>query len=162
MIASETPIPNDRDTLFSSGMTGEVPVGPEEESGAGTAAPPAGDPPGWIRYMPPLLRDLWERGLPLAFDSKTGEVAIDGFYRNGPMRTTINSDGTLTAIDRRGDKTRIATFDDLARLNFLWWRQAIKSHPDHHIAPKRPWIDFFIAHKLVRRVTMLVPVDETG
>lgn len=120
--------------------------------------------PGYLRYMPPLVQDLWARGAEIAMDGKTGEILIEGFYRNGAMRL-IDKGGAMVAIDKQERETPIKDFEDLALLNFRWWKLANGRTPNatqHYVVPNRPWLDLFVQRKWATRKVIYVPAEDGG
>ena len=127
---------------------------------AHTALPPVAPrvAPGYLNYMPPLIKEIWNQGASFTLDGTTGAVMVDGFYRNGPMKIEIRDAGAV-AIDKRNRETAIVTFQDLVDLNFQFWRQA-NSIKGTYVQPQRPWLDHFLATKKVKRQVLYVPADE--
>jgi hypothetical protein len=115
--------------------------------------------PGWLRFMPDVIRSLWDKGATFKMDGNSGEISLDGFYKNGPMRLLLRDEGVV-AIDRRGRETNIAKFEDLVELNFQFWRQA-NSQKNIYVQPQRPWLDGFLDKKLVKRQVIFIPADES-
>lgn len=112
-----------------------------------------------VKRMPALLQELWKKGVQFSLDSRTGDFLVEGFYTNGALRLSEQDDG-MQAVDKRGRKEHVVSFDDLARINFRWWR--LSTDKDRYIAPQRPWIDAFTQNKWVTRKVIFVPADDTG
>lgn len=119
---------------------------------------PQRDAPGYFRFMPPLVQELWNRGAELNLD-RSGEFLIEGFYRNGALRL-LERDGQMVAIDRRNRESVIQGFDDLARINHQWW--CASSKRGQYVVPNRPWLDHFIQNKWAKRQVIYVPALDAG
>lgn len=115
--------------------------------------------PAYLKRMPELIQDLWKRGVQFNIDTKVGDFLLDGFYTNGPLRLSEQDEG-MVAIDKRGRKEAISSFDDLARINFRWWR--LSTDKDRYMIPQRPWIDAFIQNKWVTRKVIYLPAEDNG
>lgn len=113
--------------------------------------------PGLLRFMPPLIQEFWAKKAYFNMD-QDGAIAMDGFYKNGPLRLDVKPDGSVVAIDKRGRETPIKSFDDLVTLNYFWWKQS--NTKTSYVVPQRPWIDSFTEKKLVKRKVIYLPIDE--
>lgn len=113
--------------------------------------------PGALRFMPPLIHECWTRRAYVTMDQE-GNLFMEGFYKNGAMKLEVLDNNQIVAEDRRGKKTTIKSFDDLVKLNYLWWKNSItkSSYP----IPGRPWADHFLEKGLVKRRVIFVPHDE--
>lgn len=133
-----------------------------EGAAAGLAPLPARAAPAFLRFMPDAIRELWNKGANFNLDGTSGEITLDGFYKNGPMRLVLRQEGKkegMVAIDKRGRETNIRGFDDLVELNYIHWRQA-NSQKNTYVQPSRPWLDAFLDKKKVKRQVFFVPADE--
>lgn len=113
--------------------------------------------PGLLGFLPPLIQEFWAKKAYFNIE-KDGSLSMEGFYKNGPMRLEIRANQQLVAIDRRGRETNISSFDDLADLNYQWWKNA--NTKTTYVEPTRPWVDSFIERKLVKRKVIFQPVDQ--
>jgi hypothetical protein len=121
---------------------------------------PQREAPGFLQFLPPFVRELWEKGVALNMDFASGALIIDGFYKHGPMRMVIRDGGKFVAIDQRKRETPIQSYDDLAKLNFAWWRRA--NTRGQVWTPVRPFHDTFLANKWAKRMVMIVPNEEVA
>lgn len=115
--------------------------------------------PGLLRFMPALIQELWARKAYFTME-KDGSLTMDGFYKNGPMRLEIRENDQLVAIDKRGRATKISSFEDLADINYFWWKNA--NTKTSYVEPTRPWVDNFVERKMVRRKVIFQPIDSEG
>lgn len=113
--------------------------------------------PGWAQWMPPLVQELWAKKAYFNLDA-SGELTMDGFYKNGSMRLKVQKDGSIIAIDKRNREEVIKSFDDLGMLNYRWWVQS--NSKSAYIMPPQPWLDFFRDKKLVKRQVIFLPIDQ--
>jgi hypothetical protein len=145
---SETTAPYEADPIQPA-------VAPQEPGhNAATVAP------GWLKFMPDLVRQLWDHGVRFSMNTTTGTIDVDGFYHHGPMSLEITPSGSLQAIDRKGVRTGITSYEDLARLNYDWWLQTTRNNRrDRYIIPGAPWLDTFVALRLAQRKIIVVPRD---
>ncbi|MCA8162046.1 hypothetical protein [Burkholderia cepacia] len=130
----------------------------DEEELAKPLAPTFAEGHGLLRFFPPTLRDMARAGVNFTLDN-SGAVTVNGFYKRGPLSIEIADDDSLTAIDRRGQKHPIRTYDDLVALNYRAWIQS--NTRGESFAPERPWLDAFIAKNWVKRQVIFVPRDPT-
>ena len=128
----------------------------DEEELAKPLAPTFAEGHGLLRFFPPTLRDMARAGVNFTLDN-SGAVTVNGFYKRGPLSLEIGDDDSLTAIDRRGQKHPIGTYDDLVALNYRAWIQS--NTRGESFAPERPWLDAFIAKNWVKRQVIFVPRD---
>lgn len=125
-------------------------------------ATPARTMPNFIKFFPPLIQDLFQRGVDITMDPKAGELLLDGFYDNGPLRLSEEND-RFKAIDKRNKSTPISNYDDLVMLNFEWWKITnAASKGKKYTPPNRPWLDSFKDKKLVKRSVIYIENDGTG
>ena len=118
--------------------------------------------PNFLKFFPPLIQDLWKRGVDITMDPKEGELLLDGFYDNGPLRLRFEND-RFKAIDKRAKVTPISSYDDLVMVNFEWWKAANAGTKNKkYTAPNRPWLDAFKEKKLVKRSVIYVENDGQG
>lgn len=122
--------------------------------------------PWFIESLPPLFADLWREGIEFQLDSK-GNLSMTGFYKHGPMQVDVvrgkgagNAGSQTYTVDKRGRRTSFSTIDELARINFEWWRQA-NSRKNQYVVPDRPWADLFAKNGWVKRQVIYVPVDNS-
>lgn len=120
-------------------------------------APTMAEGSAFLRFLPPLIRQLNSKGVPFKIDGATGEIAIDGFYRSGGITLEIADDNAITAVDRRGTRTPVNTFDDLVALNYDWWIRTNGKTGENHINPDRPWLDELLNKRKIRRQVIYVP-----
>lgn len=114
------------------------------------------DPPGFLRFFPIIIKQIAEQGVQFKMETD-GFLYVEGFYRNGSMKIDFEGD-KIIAIDKRGRKTEINSFDDLVLLNYDWWRAS--NSRGNYVMPERPWIDKFIEKKKVKRKVIYEPIDE--
>lgn len=112
--------------------------------------------PGVLRFMPPLLQEFWRRKAYFTIQ-KDGSIEMDGFYKNGALKIQITAQGTLVAIDRRGREVALDSFDDLVALNYQWW--AASNTKTQYVVPGRPFLDYFIEQKRVKRKVIYLPAE---
>lgn len=112
--------------------------------------------PGLLRFLPPLIQEFWTRKAYFTME-KDGSLSMDGFYKNGPMRLEIREKDQLVAIDKRGRVSKISSFEDLADLNYFWWKNA--NTKTSYVDPTRPWVDSFVERKMVRRKVIFQPLE---
>lgn len=113
-------------------------------------------PPGILTFLPPLIQEIWHQKVDFNIESN-GAIVIDGFYKNGSMKLTLE-DGKLIATDKRNRKTEIKTFEDLVELNYSWWKMSISRTT--YVSPGSPWLGFFVERKKVTRQVIYRPIDE--
>lgn len=135
-------------------------AGAAGEAGGSEALPalPQRKAPAFLKFMPEVVREMWDRGATFKLDSNSGELLIDGFYKNGALRLDVRDEGVV-AIDRRGRESQIRSFDDLVNLNYRFWRQA-NSQKGVYIQPHRPWLDAMLDKKKLKRQVIFVAADE--
>lgn len=121
---------------------------------------PARVAPGWLKFMPGLVRELWDKGVEFTLDGQSGDINMIGFYKQDPVKLELRDDG-MVAIDKRGRETNIKSFDDLVDLNYTFWRQA-NSRKGVYVQPVQPWLGAFLEKKKVKRQVLFVPVDDDG
>ena len=114
--------------------------------------------PGVLRFLPPLVQELWARKAYFTVD-QDGDLLMEGFYKNGPLKLQCLPSGALVAFDKRGRSTEVLKFDDLVDLNYFWWKQS--NTKTAYALPLRPWLDRFIERRMVRRKVIYLP-DEPG
>ena len=112
--------------------------------------------PGLLRFLPPLIQEFWTRKAYFTME-KDGSLSMEGFYKNGPMRLEIRENNQLVALDKRGRITKISSFEDLADLNYFWWKNA--NTKTSYVDPARPWVDNFVERKMVRRKVIFQPLE---
>lgn len=112
--------------------------------------------PGMLRFLPALIQEFWAQKAYFTME-KDGSLSMEGFYKNGPMRLEIRSNDQLVAIDKRGRVTEISSFEDLADLNYFWWKNA--NTKTSYVDPARPWADNFVERKMVRRKVIYQPLE---
>ena len=122
-----------------------------------SAALPKRAAPGMLRFMPPLIRETWDRGATFQLDNNTGDILIDGFYKNGPLRVSVTDEG-LVAHEFPDKKTPVAAFSDLVDINFRYWTK-LNRPKGVYIHPERPWLDAFRERNLVTRTVIYIPAD---
>ena len=110
--------------------------------------------------MPDVIKRIHAAGSTVILNSD-GSISVPGFYRNGDMRLEVENGKKVqvVAVDRRGRRTVISSFDDLVALNFRWWK--LSGGRNTYVVPERPWIDQFIDKKWVRRKVIFEPIDDT-
>jgi len=113
--------------------------------------------PGWMAFMPPFIKHLWEKGVNFDMDSQKGEFLIKGFYKNGDMRLAIKQH-QFVAIDRREKETVIRTLEDLTELNYQWWMAS--NTKQSYMSPSEPWVEHFLSSKKVKRKVIFIPIDQ--
>lgn len=116
-------------------------------------------PPGWLAFMPPFIKDLWQKGVNFEMDSQKGEFLIKGFYKNGDLRLAVRQEQFI-AIDRREKETVIRKFEDLVELNYQWW--VASNTKTQYMAPAEPWLDAFLSSKRAKRKVIYVPLHDEG
>jgi hypothetical protein len=111
-----------------------------------------------IESLPPLLRELVEKGIPFTITS-TG-VIIDGFYKSGTVRLEPQYGGGEEILhwvshDRYDKTEQINDFADLVSLNFSWWQ----ARPDY--AVDEVWKPHLIAAGYAEEetITRVVPKE---
>lgn len=110
--------------------------------------------PGFLKFFPVLVQEFWARKAYFKME-EDGSLAMEGFYKNGPMRLEIREGGKLVAVDKRNRQTPIESFDDLVELNFSWWKAS--NTKTTYVEPARPWADEFIERKWVRKKIIYQP-----
>lgn len=138
----------------------EVEVEVEDLDLSTSLAPTHDENKGFMRFMPPLIKEMNRRGVPFKLDGASGEIAIAGFYRSGGVSLEIGDGDTITAVDRRNTRTTVSTFDDLVRLNYDWWLRTNGKTGENHLNPDRPWLDEFLTRGMVKRQVIFVPRDD--
>lgn len=121
---------------------------------------PAARPmPGFIQFMPPLVKELFQKNVELTLDAN-GFLLLNGFYDNGPLRLQVDEKGRFKAIDKRDRVTPIASYDDLVMINFDWWKITnAASKGKKYTAPNRPWLNSFKDKNLVKRSVIYIEND---
>ncbi|WP_186136939.1 MULTISPECIES: hypothetical protein [Burkholderia] len=146
------------DALGTGAKGGKAPVAipdVEDVDLSKPLAPTHDENKGFMRFMPPLVKALNRKGVPFAIDGNTGEITINGFYKNGPMKLEIEANDDIVAIDKRGKRQVMQSYDDLVKLNFHWWRQSTGQGVPRN--PDRPWLDEFLDKGWVRRSVIYLP-----
>ncbi|MBJ9920664.1 MULTISPECIES: hypothetical protein [Burkholderia] len=128
----------------------------DEEDLSKPLSPTFAEGHGLLKFFPPTLRDMARAGVNFTLDN-SGAVTVNGFYKRGPLSLEIGDDDALTAIDRRGQRHPIGSYDDLVTLNYRAWIQS--NTRGESCAPERPWLDAFIAKNWVKRQVIFVPRD---
>jgi len=123
-------------------------------------APTHDENKGFMRFMPPLVKEMNRRGVPFKLDGATGDITIAGFYRSSGVSLEIGDGDAITAVDRRNARTTVTSFDDLVRLNYDWWIRTNGKTGENHQNPDRPWLDEFLTRGMVKRQVIFVPRDE--
>lgn len=130
---------------------------PEKGDKEGKAAPKA-PAPAARRVLPDLIETAIDKGIRVIL-TKTG-YEIEGFYKGGPMRVEPEgASGAMAAIDRKDKRVIIKSFDDLARLNYDWWKKS-RDKGAEFINPGREWIDEFVRLSLVKRQVIFIPGED--
>lgn len=132
---------------MSSGDDSNLPPMPERSA------------PSFLRFLPPLVREMWDKGANLQLDNASGMLLIDGFYKNGAMKLDFRENG-IVAIDKRGRESDVRSFDDLVDLNYAFWRQA-NSQKGVYVQPQRPWLDAMLEKKKLKRQVIFVAADDS-
>jgi hypothetical protein len=115
--------------------------------------------PGFIRRMPALIQSLFQSGVDFSMDTK-GDLLIEGFYDNGPMRLVLDENDRVKAVDKRNKATPITSFDDLVTINFEWWKLTnAAAKGKKYTAPTQPWLGSFQTKNLVKRQVIFVEND---
>lgn len=125
------------------------------------AAAPTAERPltGFMRFMPPLVKDLYARNVNFTMDAKN-DLLIDGFYDNGPMRVLIDERDNVKVVDKRNKTTPIRSFDDLVLVNFEWWKLTnAAAKGKKYTPPANPWLKAFQEKNLVKRQVIFVEND---
>lgn len=154
-LPNENENPNSLDDLERLGQSITTVIDDGDEA---LAPLPPRKAPAFLRFMPDLVRDMWEKGANFTLESTSGELLVEGFYKNGPLRLDLRENGVV-AIDKRGRERDIRSFDDLADLNYKFWRQA-NSQKGVYVHPLRPWVDAMLDKKKLKRQVIYVPADE--
>lgn len=123
-------------------------------------APTHDENKGFMRFMPPLVKEMNRRGVPFKLDGATGDITIAGFYRSSGVSLEIGDGDAITAVDRRNARTTVTSFDDLVRLNYDWWIRTNGKTGENHQNPDRPWLDEFLTRGMVKRQVIFVPRDD--
>lgn len=123
-------------------------------------APTHDENKGFMRFMPPLIKEMNRRGVPFNIDGASGEITIRGFYKNGAMTLEIAPNDDIVAIDKNGKRKVLKSFDTLVKLNYDWWRHS--TGRGELLSPDRPWLDEFLDKGWVKRKVIFVPRDEQG
>lgn len=119
------------------------------------SAAPGGSAP--ARVLPDIVDVAIDKGIRVTL-TKAG-YEIDGFYKGGPMRVEPDANGNMFAIDRKEKRVALKSFDDLARLNYDWWKRSRDKGADF-INPGREWIDEFVRLSLVKRQVIFIPGED--
>lgn len=115
--------------------------------------------PHFIQFMPPLIKDLFQRGVDFSLDP-SGALLLSGFYDNGPLQLLVDAQGHFSAIDKRKKSTPITNYDDLVMINYDWWKITnAASKGKKYTAPNSPWLEAFKDKKLVRRSVIYIEND---
>lgn len=109
------------------------------------------------RVLPELIDIAIDKGIRVTL-TKAG-YEIDGFYKGGPMRVEPDANGAIFAIDRKEKRVSLKSFDDLARLNYDWWKRS-RDKSAEFINPGREWTDEFVRLGLVKRQVIFIPGDD--
>lgn len=116
--------------------------------------------PGIIALLPELLQEMHQKSIPFSIDGATGNVVIDGFYKNGPITLVMDEDISFEAVDKKGRKTPINNYDELIKLNYSCWKATIRKGSGNYVLPSKPWIDEFYQRNLIKRQYVVVPLDD--
>lgn len=123
-------------------------------------APTHDENKGFMRFMPALIKEMNRKGVPFSLDGASGEITIEGFYKNGAMKLEIEANDDIVAIDKHGKRKVMTSFEALVKLNFDWWRRSTGRGELRN--PDRPWLDEFLTKGWVKRQVIFVPRDEQG
>lgn len=113
-----------------------------------------------IELLPDLLQEMHKKGIPFNVDGITGNITVDGFYKNGPMVLKMDENYDFEAVDKRNRATPIRSIDDLVKLNFDWWRRSA-GKTGNFANPSKPWLEEFQHRGLVKRQYIIVPLEDS-
>jgi hypothetical protein len=89
----------------------------------------------------PILLSLTALGID--YTVTPAGVVLEGYYKSGVITLAPNDDGrTFTALSRYGETTQINDFDDLVRLNHVWFNRSLGRFPGWN-TPAGVWGDHF-------------------
>lgn len=129
------------------------------DAGEKPAEAPERKAPGILRFLPKLIQDAWEKGASFQVDNTTGDVLLDGFYRLGPLRLSLNDEG-IVAHEGSDKKTPILSFNDLVDINYRYWNRVSNRSKGSYIHPEQPWLDAFRQRNMVTRTVIFVPNED--
>lgn len=118
---------------------------------------PRREAPGLLRFLPPLVRDAWEKGATFQMDNATGDLLMAGFYKIGPLRLSLNDEG-IVAHEGAEKKTPILSFSDLVDINYRYWCR-VNRPKGSYIHPERPWLDAFRERGMVTKTVIYIPAE---
>lgn len=133
----------------------------EEANNAQNKKETTNEYPGIIALLPELLQEMHTKGVPFSIDGSTGHVVMDGFYKSGPIMLLMDDDLAFEAVDKKGRKTPINSYDDIIKLNYSCWKATIRKNSGSYVLPSKPWIDEFYQRNLIKRQYVVVPLDDT-
>lgn len=113
-----------------------------------------------IELLPDLLQEMHKKGIPFNVDGITGNITVDGFYKNGSMILKMDENYSFEAVDKRNRTTPIRSIEDLVKLNFDWWRRSA-GKTGNFANPAKPWLDEFQQRGLVKRQYIIVPLGDS-
>lgn len=113
-----------------------------------------------IELLPDLLQDMHKRGIPFNVEGVSGNITVDGFYKNGPMILKMDENFSFEAVDKRGRALPIKNIEDLVKLNFDWWRRSA-GKTGNFANPTKAWLEEFQQRGLVKRQYIIVPLEES-
>lgn len=122
---------------------------PAPKAAASAAAPK--------RVLPEIIETAIDKGIRITLTKEGYE--IDGFYKAGPMRVEPDAHGAMFAIDRKEKRVALKSFDDLARLNYDWWKRS-RDKGAEFINPGQKWTEEFVRLSLVKRQVIFIPGDD--
>lgn len=114
--------------------------------------------PGWVRFMPAVIRESWSKGVTFNMDNASGDIFVEGFYKYGPLRLVIDEKDGVVAHETNEKVTPILSFEDLVSINFRYWLR-VNRPKGTYIAPERPWLDAFKARNMVTRSVIYLPKE---
>lgn len=113
--------------------------------------------PGILRYLPKLFQEAWGKGAYFQLDNVTGDVMMDGFYKMGPLRLTLDGE---SVVAHEGEKrTPILSYNDLVDINFRYWCRLNSRNKGTYIQPEQPWLESFKDRGMVTRTVVFVPKE---
>lgn len=141
--------------LSQLGQTIGISTHPDDED----APLPERATPGWVRFMPAVIRESWSQGVTFNMDNASGDIFVEGFYKYGPLRLVITDQDGVVAHEQNDNKTPILSFSDLVNINFRYWMR-VNRPKGTYIHPERPWLDAFKARNLVTRSVIYLPKED--
>lgn len=114
--------------------------------------------PGILHFLPKLLQEAWSKGAYFQLDNVTGDVMMEGFYKMGPLRLTVDRE-SIVAQESPEKKTPILSYNDLVDINFRYWCRMNNRNKSTYIQPEQPWLESFKARDLVSRTVVFVPKE---